>query len=425
MAFYKFGYVRGEEPKNCKVNDSSFKQTKIACENVLKILPHFSFVEFLFPSDAELIPFEKTGNFSETAYITSNESSIQALQFGKIDGIIFNSFIITAQRFEHLTFSNSFVEQKFCFAMGTDAVYQSGDTSDSFYWLQPFKAHVWAIFFISFLFGIFFHKKKFFDGKLCEFFVSFYFATFFVFYSSTLKAEFMKTPSILFPYPTLESLSDALSSNKIQIATTMISFLENWISEASNFDRNWNELKISLDYNPIFRINIDNDICEFLVENPNVVVVDLYARLIDNCKLESILKVEMQCKNEFPTFFAALAFPKRSPIVEPIARVTEFLNAMEKISFMRDNWKLMGKSFTNFNSKHKNGLVSLDFQAISVLFAIFFALHFFASFFLFGEKIFFYLAKKKRSNINNLQKIFIFFHFYFVSMQKIYQTVKK
>lgn len=162
MAHLKLGYHPSQVPQNCKplLNRSSYKSTLNLCNPDVKNIAAFSFVEFLHPSDAELIPFNELGNFSDTGHVTFNNSSFQALQFGTIDAFIFTYYFITVELFQHIGFANPYLEDQYCLVMSSEAVFRIGETMDNLFWLRPFSIPIWSMLFLFLLCMYLFESKE-------------------------------------------------------------------------------------------------------------------------------------------------------------------------------------------------------------------------------------------------------------------------
>lgn len=145
MSTLKFGYYPSDVSACRFFNRSSYFHTLHSCNLQMKTLSTFSYIQYLFVNNVEMIPFNAAGNFSDSGHMTSNNSAFQALQFGAIDGFLFTNFYITEERFKHFSFANPYFEDRFCLVMSRSTVYRHAEEPDNLFWLQPFSAPVWAM----------------------------------------------------------------------------------------------------------------------------------------------------------------------------------------------------------------------------------------------------------------------------------------
>lgn len=88
------------------------------------------------------------------------------------------------------------------------------------------------------------------------------------------------------------------------------------------------------------------------------------------CSARNMQRVELHCGAELPKRMGALAFPKRSRLIEPISRVTEFLVGMRKVGISQYVSKLVAKKPHSAVKTLEKQDRPLDFQAISILLAV-------------------------------------------------------
>lgn len=109
----------------------------------------------------------------------------------------------------------------------------------------------------------------------------------------------------------------------------------------------------------------------YVSRRPNVVLMEDLTSLLYFCSTSSMQHVELHCGEELPKRMGAFAFPKGSPLIEQISRVTEFLYAMRKVSLGRFNPKLIAKNpYRAVKTMEKHDR-ALDFQALSIFMAVF------------------------------------------------------
>lgn len=108
----------------------------------------------------------------------------------------------------------------------------------------------------------------------------------------------------------------------------------------------------------------------YLTHKPHVVLVDEPPNALSKCKIQNLVS---HCPDDMPKLMGALIFPKRSPLIEPISRVTEFVTVIRKVRSHRK-----AKQGAENPVAPPQGPRALDFRAISVLFASLFAVHFVA-----------------------------------------------
>lgn len=126
-----------------------------------------------------------------------------------------------------------------------------------------------------------------------------------------------------------------------------------------------------------------------------MVVIDGYENILWYCSTTNFKHIELHCPNEFPKRISALAFPKRSRLVETISRVSEFLHAANVMYIRQSDFVLVAKNAEK-ELKAIQQPKALDFQAISILLVTIFVMFFIAFIVLFVERKW----KRHLDNIN-------------------------